>query len=579
MSLPVTAATAIGLPGGGPSPAVDRQRWAVAEERLARVKRILAAQAEGATRRAAILSEAARHGSSVRSLFAWCAAYDKGGPPALLPKPRRGGRVDRISQAQEEAIAAAIAAEYLTKERGRLKAVDKAYQALAVARGLGLVDIRTIKRRIERAEPKQLLTARYDAKLARERLGPIAGGFPGVDRPLDFVQIDHTPCPVEAVHPETREVVGRPTLTIVLDIFTRGVLAVLVSLLYPSSALVAQAMARAINPKDRWLAHLQCDWIEWPFAGVPRRCHTDGGSDLVARAMRHGLELLDIEPYRRRPACPDDGGHVERMIKTIQQELDELPGKTFANTLLKKGYDSAGRACLTCEDIERIIAIELDVYHRTAHSETGYSPLELWQRVPAYRGPVQLGAEQVRIAFMPTIARRRIQRYGLQEAGRWYQCAEMRRWIGKPHPEGPEGRFLFACDERDRSHVYFFDPEVRGYFLAPCVRVKLSEPARANLRRVRQQNKGRRTAPEVVARAYRETRTIVAAARQKTKAAKRARRRALGRDLPADMQPDQGPPVIEGVVTAKTIAPPPAAFVDAAEIVALPARNLRVPRR
>lgn len=75
-----------------------------------------------------------------------------------------------------------------------------------------------------------------------------------VQRPLDVVQIDHTVADVFIVDPVTRQCIGRPTLTLAIDVATRCVLAHCPSLEAPSALLVALCLEQAVFPKDEWLA-------------------------------------------------------------------------------------------------------------------------------------------------------------------------------------------------------------------------------------------------------------------------------------------------------------------------------------
>jgi putative transposase len=74
-----------------------------------------------------------------------------------------------------------------------------------------------------------------------------------VSCPLAVVQIDHTVADILLVDPEIHSVIGRPTLTLALDVATRCVLGFCVSLEPPSSLLVALCLETSVFPKDEWL--------------------------------------------------------------------------------------------------------------------------------------------------------------------------------------------------------------------------------------------------------------------------------------------------------------------------------------
>lgn len=523
----------------GPRTQAEEERWRVAYDRERRVRRILVDEkGPGRSRHSAAVAESQANGYSWRTLTDWCGRYTSDGLVGLLPRPKPPTRRGRLPDHVETAIEEAIDTAYLTRERGRITAVDRVFSTKVAQEEL--VDIRTIKKRISRRDPEAVTVAREGAKTARERFAPHGGGFLPASRPLEFSQTDHSILDLEVVHPLSRGVMGRPTLSIVIDIFTRVILAVMLSMRKPSSLLTAQVMTRAINPKARWLAGLGLDWIDWPFAGPMRRIHTDHGRDLTANPFEHGCDLLGIEHPTRRIGVPDDGGHVERMIRTIQAEMAELPGKTFSNVLMKAGYDSEGRACLSLEEAEKVIAIELYRYHHTVHSSTGYSPMEMWLANQAYEAPRRFEPDQVRCAFLPFITREKIQQYGLQEDYRRYNSPEVTCWIGRRHPQG--GEFIFAYDEREKGWMQFFDPSTERYFPVPCTARLLTEDAVANLNRVKRENKGRRTPHAVNVRAENEKQKVVSGARASAKKARRAEQAGV---IPTDMvveRPSHEPP-------------------------------------
>jgi len=566
------------LPAGPRTP-TEEARWRVAYDRERRVRRILADEkGPGRSRHSAAVVESEVNGYGWRTLTDWCEEYERAGLVGLLPRPKPKTRRGRLPDHVETAIAEAIDIAYLTPERGRFTAVDRVFSTKVAQEDL--VDIRTIKRRIHRRDPEAVTVAREGAKAARERFAPHGGGFLPASRPLEFSQTDHSVLDLEVVHPTNRQVMGRPTLSIVVDIFTRAILAVMLSMRKPSSLLTAQVMTRAINPKARWLASLGLDWIDWPFAGPMRCIHTDHGRDLTANPFEHGCDLLGIEHPFRRIGVPDDGGHVERMIRTVQAEMAELPGKTFSNVLLKAAYDSEGRACLSLEEAEKIIAIELYRYHHTVHSSTGYSPMEMWLANQAYEAPRRFEPDQIRCAFLPFIKREKIQQYGLQEDYCRYNSPEVTCWIGRKHPQG--GDFIFAYDEREEGWMQFFDPSTERYFPVPCTVRLLTEGGAGNLNQVKRENKGRRTPHDVNVRAETEKQKVVAGARA---AAKKALRAEQADVIPPDMvverpsyeppeQPRTKPVANEGASqTAASARGRP--FVDPDNVVAFPISHIR----
>lgn len=70
--------------------------------------------------------------------------------------------------------------------------------------------------------------------------------FPEVNMPLDIIQIDHTKVDVMVVDKETRQSIGRPYITVAIDIFSRMIYGFYISLEAPSYFSVGQCLLNAI---------------------------------------------------------------------------------------------------------------------------------------------------------------------------------------------------------------------------------------------------------------------------------------------------------------------------------------------
>jgi putative transposase len=76
---------------------------------------------------------------------------------------------------------------------------------------------------------------------------------------MDILQIDHTLMDVEVVDREQRRSIGRPWLTLAIDVASRAVAGFSISLESPSALSVSLVLSHAVLPKAGWLA-----WSCWP---------------------------------------------------------------------------------------------------------------------------------------------------------------------------------------------------------------------------------------------------------------------------------------------------------------------------
>ena len=67
--------------------------------------------------------------------------------------------------------------------------------------------------------------------------------------PLDVLQMDHTPMDLILVDEAARKPIGRPWLTLAMDVDTRMVAGFLISLDPPCATSVALALAQAVCPR------------------------------------------------------------------------------------------------------------------------------------------------------------------------------------------------------------------------------------------------------------------------------------------------------------------------------------------
>jgi putative transposase len=94
----------------------------------------------------------------------------------------------------------------------------------------------------------------------------------------------------------------RPTIYACVDVYSRRLVTLVTET--PRAAAVGLLIRKAI--------------IAW---GVPERIKTDNGSDFIARTTQRLFASLAIEHEKSAPFSPEQKGHVERVIGTLQRGL------------------------------------------------------------------------------------------------------------------------------------------------------------------------------------------------------------------------------------------------------------------
>ncbi|UUY45964.1 helix-turn-helix domain-containing protein [Streptomyces yangpuensis] len=154
----------------------------------------------------------------------------------LLPGRSSGGRGSgRLPDEVEAIVAEVLRRWYLTRQRRSVAAVHREIARQCRLGGLRVPSRGSVVRRIARLEPVSSTVAREGSEAAR-RLQPPGGVPPAVVDLLEQVQVDHTPVDVIVVDEQHRMPIGRPYLTVAIDVVSRCVVGLVVTLEAPSAS-------------------------------------------------------------------------------------------------------------------------------------------------------------------------------------------------------------------------------------------------------------------------------------------------------------------------------------------------------
>lgn len=132
-------------------------------------------------------------------------------------------------------IETAIKSVYLTEEHPDVAAVIEEVNLQCFKASIAKPHPATVRRRVAVLPDRLKLEKRKGKKAAAEKYEPIKGHFPGADFPLAVAQIDHTPMDVIVVDEEHRQPIQLPSLTVVIDVYSRMVLGFAIYLEKPSA--------------------------------------------------------------------------------------------------------------------------------------------------------------------------------------------------------------------------------------------------------------------------------------------------------------------------------------------------------
>ena len=472
---------------------------------------------------------------------------------ALLPGVSDGGRgKQRLATPRESLLICLIAELFLTRQKRSAADLVRAIRNQSLKSGLEPASESTIRRRLKAlslAERRQRGELHPEAK-------PIYGVTPISDIPFDWLQIDHTQVDLIIVDPIDRAPIGRPWITVAIDIFSRCIAGFHLSLETPSATSVGLCLTLVSSDKVPWLQQRGIE-AHWPLVGKPRRIGVDNASEFHSAAFERGCAQHGIAIEWRPPGQPHFGGIVERVIGTLMQLVHTLPGTTFSNPTQRGDYDSDKTACLTLEELERWLAVAITkYYHLRPHEGVDNEiPLHRYEHgIQALTAanktiPVPRDPRTFLIDFLPVV-HRSLQRDGITIDHITYYSNALRPWIQSRNQPAP---LLIRRDPRDLSRIFVLDVENNIYLEVPY-RV-LSRPTitlwehKLARKRLREQQRAIIDETSLFA-AIDEMRTIEHKAERLTRTARRNRTRRQ-----ADARSEQAPTQAEVPTSTVDIGP------------------------
>lgn len=454
----------------------------------------------------------------------------------LLPGASAGGRgKGRLATETERVVEEVLRTRYMTRQRLTRSAVHR--EIVIRCRALGLVapSRGAVDRRIARLEPVAAALAR-EGRDAADRLRAFAGTPPEITRALQRVQVDHTPVDVVVVDERERLPIGRPFLSVAIDVASRCVVGMLVSLEAPSALSVGLVLTHTVTDKRAWLEGLGAAAV-WPMSGRPQELYLDNAAEFKSQALARGAGQYGIALEYRPKGLKHFGGIVERLIGTMMRLSHELPGTTFSNTAERGAYDCDGRAVMTLRELERWFALAVACYHGEVHATLGRTPAGMWAQLTEHQAPATVvNATAFLIDFLPVL-RRRVRRDGFVVDYVHYYSDALRPFIAR---RGQLGKFVLRRDPRDISRIWVLDPGGGAYIEVPYR--TLSRPPislweqKAAVARLRELGRGEVDENALFAMAA-QMREVVEGAGKSTRRARRDRQRRAEVPEPGPLPP------------------------------------------
>ena len=406
------------------------------------------------------------------TLYRWQERYKSTGTILGLISNKVGAKKGntRLNSEIEILIKRIIDSYYLTIQKPSVQSVvDK---VLAECKKMNIIapHSNTIRNRIEAITEYEKLKKQGSKSIARTRYEPTPNKFEA-DYPLQLIEMDHTECDIILVDDEHRLPIGRPWITVAIDIYSRMIVGYYLSMNAPSVTSVGMCVSNTILPKDTLLAKFDVN-ANWNVWGFPETIHVDNGADFRADAVKkaglaHGINI-EFRPVGRA----NFGGHIERAIGTLMSEIHNLPGTTFSNIKQRGEYNSDANASMTFFEFEKwLVTFITKIYHKRVHNSLFLTPEQQWEE-GLFGDENSIGFIQkpssnstIILDFLP-IYERTIQKNGVNIDGLNYYEHVLRTKINQTE-NGKKKQFIFKRDPRDIRYVWFYEESTKEYFKIP----------------------------------------------------------------------------------------------------------------
>ncbi|WP_345889033.1 Mu transposase C-terminal domain-containing protein [Shewanella algae] len=413
-----------------------------------------------------------------RTVTRWYKSYlDSNGDLASLveKKHKKGNRNKRVDG--DEHFFEVALSRFLDAKRPNIAKAYQYYKDTITIENDSIIDgkipiisYNSFKNRIKSLPPYPVALARHGKFIADKWFEYCASHKPPT-RILERVEIDHTPLDLILLDDTLLVPLGRPYLTLVVDVFSGCVLGFHLGYNPPSYVSAAKAIVHAIKPKTLDMIGVELQ-NEWPCYGKFETLVVDNGREFWSTNLDHACKEAGINIQYNPPRKPWLKPFVERFFGMINQSfLAEIPGKTFSNILDKEEYkpekDAIMRFSVFVEEFHRWI---VDVYHQDSNSRETRIPIQRWQQGFDVYPPLRMTAEDERRfeALMGLSERRTLTRNGIKFSDLMYDSTALADYR-KHYPQSKKSvKKLIKIDPDDLSSIHVYLDELEEYLRVPC---------------------------------------------------------------------------------------------------------------
>ncbi|MEH7387591.1 DDE-type integrase/transposase/recombinase, partial [Bacillus sp. JJ1521] len=317
---------------------------------------------------------------SPRTLRHWKQTFKKAeieygrGFYAFIPKNhRKGNKTDRLSVEVIKLMNEYVTEVYEDKKQRHKSSVYISFRNECIKKGFDPPSNKTFFKAIEKRSSYEQDEKRRGPKAAYDKepfywelslTTPRHG-----TRPFEIAHIDHTELDIQLICSKTQKKLGRPWLTLLIDAYSRRVLAFYLTFDPPSYRTCMNTIRECVKKYSR----------------LPKTLVVDGGKDFQSTYFDTLLASNDCHKKTRPGAKPKFGAVCERMFGTTNTMfINNLAGNTQLSKLVRqmtKDFDPRNLAIWTLEVLyEYLYQWFYEVYDQQTHSTLNQSPRDAYQQ-------------------------------------------------------------------------------------------------------------------------------------------------------------------------------------------------------
>ena len=416
-----------------------------------------------------------------RTLAEWHKNYHSSGNDisSLIPKHSSKGNIQQHTDS-DFLIMKAINEKYLTLTRCSISQTFKYYCDLVIIENRSLpekkiksVSQRTFYNRINALPKYDVVLKRYGKRYADINYRTV-NRMVNVTRPLERVEIDHTPLDLILLDDNLEIPLGRPYLTILIDSYSKCIVGYNLSFRPPSFESIRHAFCNACLDKSsitQQYPHLQQDW---PISGKIENLVVDNGAEFWSNSLEDSLRPFATNILFNKVGKPWMKPLVEKFFDVLNKGLvHSLPGTTRSRIEQLKGYNSKKDAAITFSlFLELFHTWIIDIYHMSSDTRETAIPYFKWQEGVTALPPLTYTdeeAQQLRIE-LGILNTRTVRIGGIFLYGLRYESKELNEYRKIWGTIDKNNLTLKTkTDPSDISHIFVYLTNESRYIKVPCM--------------------------------------------------------------------------------------------------------------